>query len=201
VRAEVWLGSLVLLASTSGCGRARFVTYDAGTDAWASALDAPADATALDVSPPLDAWPAGDAGGDAGADAVVDAAADVGVDAPAPIDAWTATDAWTPDPTCLPALMNPAAATDDELFRCGVARGLGACWINDTSGCMVCACTAYVRSDEICDSGSCAAPLSGTGCSDLSFYAGAPFFCTGDRIVQSACMLRYLIANGFCDGT
>jgi hypothetical protein len=55
-----------------------------------------------------------------------------------------------------------------------------------------------VRSTEICTSGSCTAPINGTGCSDGAYYSSPPFSCTGDKVRQSACMLRYLIAQGFC---
>ena len=42
------------------------------------------------------------------------------------------------------------------------------------------------------------APMPGSGCSDKSYYSGAPFNCSGDKVTQSACMLRVLITQGHC---
>lgn len=98
---------------------------------------------------------------------------------------------------CAIAFAQPSQATDQQLWDCGIVPGrLGACSVSTcTTGC---SCTSYVRSSQLCATGTCSAPLSGTGCSDKSYYTGAPFSCSGSMVAQSACMLRYLIVNGFC---
>lgn len=98
---------------------------------------------------------------------------------------------------CTLALSNPNSATDQQLWACAVAPSqLSHCFVSQcTTGC---ACAAYVRSTELCTASSCTAPLTGTGCSDSTYYSSSPFSCTGDKVKQSACMLRYLITAGFC---
>jgi hypothetical protein len=97
---------------------------------------------------------------------------------------------------CAVVYANPSLATDQQLWDCGVSGQLKRCIVSTcTTGC---SCTSYVRSGQLCSTGNCSAPLSGTGCSDQSYYSGAPFSCSGSKLPQSACMLRYLIAGGFC---
>jgi hypothetical protein len=102
-----------------------------------------------------------------------------------------------PNP-CVAVFAHPTTSTDQQLWDCAQTSGqLGLCLV---SSCTTCACTSYVRSTKICTGGSsvCGVPLSGSGCSDQSYYAGAPFSCSGSKIPQSACMLRYLITHGYC---
>ncbi len=101
---------------------------------------------------------------------------------------------------CAYVYANPTAASDSDVWNCGLVAGqLGGCIANDATSCGTCGCDAYVTAASICTGGSCTAPISGTGCSSASYYAGAPFYCSGAIIPQSACMLRYLILNGYCD--
>lgn len=100
---------------------------------------------------------------------------------------------------CANVFANPAAASDMDLWDCALAAQLQGCHVNDARLCGGCACDAYVTADSICSGGSCSAPINGTGCSDHSFYSGAPFSCSGTLFPQTACMLRYLILNGYCD--
>lgn len=100
---------------------------------------------------------------------------------------------------CANVYANPAAASDMDLWDCATSAQLGGCHVNDARSCSGCACDGYVTADSICTGGSCSAPISGTGCSDHTFYTGAPFSCSGTLFPQTACMLRYLIVNGYCD--
>lgn len=103
---------------------------------------------------------------------------------------------------CAAAFANPAMATDQVIYDCAASCQFGACYVIDQVDCPTCSCTAYVKSGLICDpqSGTCTAPLSGTGCLGGNFYAGAPMNCNsaGGLAVEGACILRYLQANSDC---
>ncbi len=103
---------------------------------------------------------------------------------------------------CVAAYANPSGATDQTLYDCAQACDFGQCFIRNTSTCTSCACTAYADSYTICDlqTGMCSAPLSGTGCIGLSYYAGPPFNCTSANglVSEGACIVRHLFASGDC---
>ncbi len=133
-----------------------------------------------------------------GAIASGDVATDVAVDAPAlcaPLQ---------PGETvamCNAALADPANAPDRLVFDCAISCAFGHCTMVDASTCTACACPDYAKSNTICDmSGTCTAPLSGTGCVGLGLYAGPPFNCTSANgvVFEGACMIRYLAQIGDC---
>ena len=109
------------------------------------------------------------------------------------------TDARIISARCAAALSDPSTASDTDLWDCGTSSQLGACIISDSSACVTCSCDAYTRSSEICDASGCSMGV-GTGCSDGPFFNVSPWFCSGDRVTQSACIVRWLIREGLCDG-
>jgi len=130
--------------------------------------------------------------------AIGDGARDAAIDAPALCNTLpTETIA-----QCQAALANPAAASDQVIFDCAYACAFGKCEVHGT--CSGCACLDYVYSHTICPppgmTGSCAAPLSGTGCVGGGFYSGPPLNCTSANGIpfEAACILRKLVAMGDC---
>lgn len=104
---------------------------------------------------------------------------------------------------CAAAFADPAAASDQLLYDCADACALHGCILfeGDADGCSGCACTAYIKSNVICDMGGlCGPPLNGTGCIVAGGNTGPPWNCPAGVTIQEtmACELRVLIALGDC---
>ncbi len=96
---------------------------------------------------------------------------------------------------CQLALSNQAGASDATIINCATTNQLGKCRVVSCSS--GCACGTYVRADGLCTGGTCAAPLSGSGCSDsTAYYGGAPWNCLATP--KTACMLRKLVDWNHC---
>lgn len=99
--------------------------------------------------------------------------------------------------SCASAFATPGALPDEALVRCGITNHLGDCWVQ--TGCASCACSLYVKRHSNCDAtGACGPPIDGTGCAVEAYYSADPWRCRGDSTAVAACMLRRLLAEGYC---